>query len=168
MTTQIEELERRVLKRNRRIEHLERDEDLYKCYYEAGKGFQSCEIYRTMEDYVQQCTLGIAGSGTYDGRQAANQQLLQPFGVVHGQVSKLLLSTYSLTERLSSYRPDSEENLARFAAGLINAVCHLHKKGHCTTISIIQTWFCSTQIYPPFFVALAMHIWRMTHITFLK
>ena len=168
MKTQIEELERRVLKRNRRIEHLERDENLYKYYYEAGKGFEYREIYRTMEHYVQQHALDIAGSGTYDGRQTAKQQLLQPFGVVHGQVSQLVLSTYSLTERLSSYRPDSEENLARLAAGLINAVCHLHKKGHCTTISIIQTWLCSTQIYPPFFVALAMHVWRMTHITFLK
>ena len=50
-----------------------------------------------------------------------------PFGVVHGQVPKLVLSTFSTAERLSCYRPDSEENLARLAAGLIDAMCHLHK-----------------------------------------
>ena len=43
------------------------------CYhYEAGKRFESREIYRTMEDYVQQSTLDIAGSGTFDRRQVAN------------------------------------------------------------------------------------------------
>ena len=45
-------------------------------YYEAGKGFESREIYRTMQGYMQQSTLDIAGSGTFDRRQVANQQLL--------------------------------------------------------------------------------------------
>eukprot|EP00112_Aurelia_sp_Birch-Aquarium-sp1_P014926 Seg326.1 transcript_id=Seg326.1/GoldUCD/mRNA.D3Y31 product="hypothetical protein" protein_id=Seg326.1/GoldUCD/D3Y31 len=76
-----------------------------------------------------------------------------PFGVVRGDIPKLVISLPSSSVPFLKVKLDSEENLCRLTAGLINAITYMDQNG------ILHNNINCNKLELQPFVALVTHVW---------